>query len=38
MREHKHRLYMMDDVPEYAEISKNGWRPRVNYVSTGIGV
>lgn len=22
MREHKHRLYMMDDVPEYAEISK----------------
>ena len=22
MREHKHRLYMMYDVPEYAEISK----------------
>ena len=22
MREHKHRLYMMNDVPEYAEISK----------------
>ena len=26
MREHKHRLYMMDDVPEYAEISKKWLR------------